>query len=446
VVSIIFRIWIFLLSAALLVPAACARPVWHERRWAPADGVPSSISALAQTRDGFIWVGSITGLYRFDGIRFERLPDVRGNGLSESIITLVAAPDGGLWIGHESGGISYIHDGQRQVVPAHHPDDVVHQLLRAPDGSLWGKAQAATGFSCCTMWQAVGRKFWRHREGFRRKTASLAPMARSGWSAAARSGSFPGSHHIQSTSIRATRETRFARDGQGRVWVVNHGKLFHMVPAGPAPAARADFVAAIDRGSSLTSVLFDGHGDLWRLSAADGLKRFGGHGFQSIDAGEPRLPMAPAQATGTPPSLVDREGNVWFATEGGLDEFTRSTFSVPAGLDQPVRQQWAGRMVMRDGTGHVWLRYGSKLYRVGDDGRVIAVPGEVPPYFTPCPANDEGIWRFDGRSAMEHVGRHGVGQRLELGTYTSSPATSYGCAADGGGDCGSTICIRAWPA
>src|SRR5271170_4508510 len=40
--------------------------------WGPKDGAPSPITALAQTSDGYLWLGSPDGLYRFDGVAFER--------------------------------------------------------------------------------------------------------------------------------------------------------------------------------------------------------------------------------------------------------------------------------------------------------------------------------------------------------------------------------------
>ena len=40
--------------------------------WGPKDGAPSPVTALAQTSDGYLWLGSPDGLYRFDGVVFER--------------------------------------------------------------------------------------------------------------------------------------------------------------------------------------------------------------------------------------------------------------------------------------------------------------------------------------------------------------------------------------
>lgn len=428
------RLLVLLLTAILAVPSVNARPVWHARRWEPVDGVPAAISSLAQTKDGFIWIGSITGLYRFDGIKFEQMPDPRAAYLSQSVIALLADESGGLWIGHESGGISYYKAGEQRAIKAAAFDDVIHQLLKAPDGSLWGVGASNSRFF---LVHYANGKWQQVLEGERALQPEDAAIGADGTLWLESNGKIrylaPGGHRIQSTDIAATRETRLARDREGRVWANARGKLWQLLPAAASSPARGRLVATIDKGSSLTALLFDGHGDLWRLSAADGLARYDGRTFQHLASNERKMPIAPAQATGTPPSLVDHEGNVWIATEGGLDEFTRSTFSVPQGFDRPVPQQWAGRLVMRDGAGRVWLRYGSRLYRVGDDGNPRPMPGTMPSYFTPCPAVDQGIWRFDGRSAMERVGGNGGVRRMSLGAYAAKPGTTYGCAADGGG-------------
>jgi len=43
----------------------------YHTAWTFKDGAPAEIYALAQTTDGFLWLGTATGLFRFDGIRFE---------------------------------------------------------------------------------------------------------------------------------------------------------------------------------------------------------------------------------------------------------------------------------------------------------------------------------------------------------------------------------------
>ncbi len=68
--------------------------------WGPKDGAPSVVEALAQSSDGYLWLGSPDGLYRFDGVVFERYqPQSGGPFPARSVSSLLALPNGDLWIG-----------------------------------------------------------------------------------------------------------------------------------------------------------------------------------------------------------------------------------------------------------------------------------------------------------------------------------------------------------
>src|ERR1700729_2314273 len=43
----------------------------YHTSWTVKDGAPSEIFAIAQTEDGYLWLGTSTGLVRFDGLHFE---------------------------------------------------------------------------------------------------------------------------------------------------------------------------------------------------------------------------------------------------------------------------------------------------------------------------------------------------------------------------------------
>src|SRR5262245_14692998 len=76
---------------------------YSRRIWQTQDGVPQdTISALVQTNDGYLWVGTSGGLARFDGFRFtvfdrENTPELR----EQSVYSLSCTRDGTLWIGTE---------------------------------------------------------------------------------------------------------------------------------------------------------------------------------------------------------------------------------------------------------------------------------------------------------------------------------------------------------
>jgi ligand-binding sensor domain-containing protein len=76
-------------------------------------GAPSDVTCLAQTNDGFLWLGGPNGLFRFDGTRFESISSPFGDRLlSTDLYSLFAAPSGGLWIGYTLGGFSLLDKGR----------------------------------------------------------------------------------------------------------------------------------------------------------------------------------------------------------------------------------------------------------------------------------------------------------------------------------------------
>ena len=69
------------LLLAVAGPANAAEPGWAVKQWTTAHGLPqSSVTALAQTPDGFLWVGTSDGLVRFDGTRFLPVPVAGAEG------------------------------------------------------------------------------------------------------------------------------------------------------------------------------------------------------------------------------------------------------------------------------------------------------------------------------------------------------------------------------
>ena len=121
----------------------------------PKEGAPSGVMAITQTADGFLWVGTLTGLFRYDGARFDssvgdRLP-------SPSIKALLAEPRGGLWIGYSFGGVSYLLEGRLTSFDRGElPRGSVQQFYRAPDGILWASTSGGLAKLVAGRWITVG--------------------------------------------------------------------------------------------------------------------------------------------------------------------------------------------------------------------------------------------------------------------------------------------------
>ena len=152
--SRLFRLFLTLLVAAFSrqwARAQTASPggqrIIHES-WTFKEGAPESVEALAQTADGYLWLGTPSGLFRCDGIRFELFRSPFGVQLPSTNVSALFAPvTGGLWIGYRFGGFSFLKNGK-----------LTNFLeLPAPTGTVQGFAQDRHGI----LWAATMGGVWR---------------------------------------------------------------------------------------------------------------------------------------------------------------------------------------------------------------------------------------------------------------------------------------------
>ena len=113
---------------------------YSRKVWTQAEGLPQdTIRAIAQTADGYLWLGTEEGLARFDGYEFT-IFDKRDGGLPSNYVTALAATaDGALWIGTAAGLTEY-RDRRfrtyttRDGLPE---DDAIMGLYAGHDRTLW---------------------------------------------------------------------------------------------------------------------------------------------------------------------------------------------------------------------------------------------------------------------------------------------------------------------
>ena len=120
-------------QASWSVPQFSAR-VWHIEHGLPRN----TISTIAQTPDGYLWLGTQSGLARFDGEQFEwiDLPSTNAN-FRNWVNTLTVTRDGTLWIGTGGAGLYELKDGVlKHRLPGHDLNQVILSLLETPEGDL----------------------------------------------------------------------------------------------------------------------------------------------------------------------------------------------------------------------------------------------------------------------------------------------------------------------
>src|ERR1035438_6538788 len=131
---------VFAILASGFFPAAAA-PHYFTPTWQVEQGLPQNkVTAVVQTRDGYLWVGTYNGLARFDGVRFTVFDDNNTPELRSSRITsLFEAADGTLWIGTESGDVSQYQDGHFADVPlrANWSGGKIYGISSDEAGDVW---------------------------------------------------------------------------------------------------------------------------------------------------------------------------------------------------------------------------------------------------------------------------------------------------------------------
>jgi ligand-binding sensor domain-containing protein len=110
--------------------------VWQTEQGLPQD----SVTAIVQTRDGYLWLGTYNGLVRFDGVRFKIFDTSNTPEFGDNRITsLFEDADGTLWIGHETGGLTQLRAGKFSAVnPGNDwPGGAIFAMGTDADGVLW---------------------------------------------------------------------------------------------------------------------------------------------------------------------------------------------------------------------------------------------------------------------------------------------------------------------
>src|SRR5215216_4009144 len=119
--------------------------------WKVRDGfVKGEISSIAQTPDGYLWLGTEVGLFRFDGVKnFPWHPPSNQELPSNWIFSLLVTRDGTLWIGTAKGLVSW-KDGkltQYAELAGHY----IFKLLEDREGSVWASGAAVQAGKLCAI-------------------------------------------------------------------------------------------------------------------------------------------------------------------------------------------------------------------------------------------------------------------------------------------------------
>jgi signal transduction histidine kinase/ligand-binding sensor domain-containing protein len=330
---------------------------FHYTFWSEKDDAPSQINALAQTEDGYLWIGSSRGLFRFDGLRFEEYKPQPGVELpSHSIYSLTATPDGGLWIAFDPTGLGFLKDGFLTVFTKQGelPDSPVHCFARDLDGRIWAGTETGLALRQGDRWIPIG-----HDWNFTPEMIRYLLVDREGtlWVATIKTISFlkRGSKTFQLGGPIGSGVTTLAEAKDGRVWLADDGSL----QVRPVPTAGHDSYAegpaVVEDG--LRQLLVDRDGALWITRLDSGVVRIrypeklGNRKYGSQDAELESFGAKDGFSPGFAFVLLeDREGNIWVGCSNGLARF-RNNQVVPANL----QQRYQSMTLLPARNGDLWI-------------------------------------------------------------------------------------------
>jgi PAS domain S-box-containing protein len=295
--------------------------------WGPKDGAPSPVTALAQTSDGYLWLGSLDGLYRFDGVAFERYQPQSGGPFPHcGALSLLALPNGDLWIGFSCGVVSLLRNGNAtNYTPRSGLPGAMFALAQDREGTIWAGTDSGLVRLEGNRWKEVG-KDWNFPGG----PARTVFLDRQGtlWVSTEDSLTFlpAGTRRFQPAGIRVGQVSQIAQAPNGKLWMAETTRSVRPIPLSDNRQPPDDTEVRV--GS--VRILFDNDGALWITTVGDGLRRSRTPELLRGRIGEFSTAVESFTAkNGLSDDVVrtvlqDREGNIWVGTNKGLDRFRKT--------------------------------------------------------------------------------------------------------------------------
>ena len=319
--------------------------------WSTEEGLPqSSVISVIQTRDGYLWLGTLNGLVRFDGNHFTVFDENNTPGLnSDRIIYLFEDSHTNLWVGTDTTGVGLVQDGKIKNF----------EIGRAgQEGKLTSVCEDAAG----TVWFYTADSHLARYQNGKMETLNLnfptPPICRmiatekfgALWVAdvsgmfSIRPENFNPKAIIIGESVRAEKLDFILAGRNGGIWRLMNGRVQKWKSGGQ----EKDFGAYPWGNSAIKAAVEDKDGNLIVGTAGAGVFWYDANGKYERISKEQGLSSAFVLSL-----CMDREGNLWVGTDGdGLDRVKRKIFRSPAEL-----HPWAAQSLSEDARGGLWTAF-----------------------------------------------------------------------------------------
>ena len=333
------------------------------RIWQSQDGLPEeTVQAFAQTPDGYLWVGTSSGLLRFDGARFhlfahENTPAFKEN----SVFCLLVAHDGRLWIGTDGSGLIEWQNGVFHAYPVAQGQtaDFVRALAEDHTGLLW----VATDDGL--FWAKNGRLERADKPlGLPVFNVHAVLEDRSGriWVGGSRLYSLKdGQSHEYSLPGNDSKNKvkSFLQTSDGVIWVGTVGGLYRL------PLGQDRFEPLPGVSSTIRSLRETPSGELWAGSIGGGIFRIRGNRVTRLKAPSPLISNTVLSI------FADSDRDLWLGTQAGMMRLSRTPVRVLA-LSEVADSDFG--TVALDTDGSLWAASNQLVHVQGGHAAPVRFP------------------------------------------------------------------------
>lgn len=375
--------------------------------WTQREGAPADVWAIAQTADGWLWLGTPTGLYRFDGVGFERY-DMGSHGEPgpQSVGGLFGATSGDLFVAYSNGSTRVCHFARPHDCPpiaGMAAGDTATDFAEDGDGRIWLLTTSSLYVLQNGSWARANER-WALPEGavelMRDTAGDLWSVAGDGVYVLRR-----GAQRFERSDVALLTPGRnLLPASDGALWRYTKGTYEQIRAAGQ----RGSSAIGNQNWQQSTASLFDREGGFWSVACVGaGICHHGAAGrspapFDSAQLSADTFKPSDGLSSGATMTLMeDREGNIWVGTKLGIDRFRPNSVIQVVLPDAPLYFA-----LSPDANGAMWVGTASRSTTPDRWWHLDPSPTASPGFFGDTTAllrdsdgsillgGQDGLWRF----------------------------------------------------